>query len=161
MIRLHLVSFNIHRQTGLEFHGEFILIDGDSISLRTRVSSYSLISTGCSRWKAPMSAMRFLTSSRLALSIMAFWIRVALDFVLFSKLVRPCSAFYEISVCRPETLPAGSSPTSGFLQIPSRGGHPCLQLTLPATECVADFHRRVIAHTGHTKNTRTQNVRAG
>jgi hypothetical protein len=40
---------------------------------------------------------------------------------------------------------------SGFLQIPPRGGHPCLWLTLPAAIHVADFHRQVTAHAGRTK----------
>ena len=41
-------------------------------------------------------------------------------------------------------------PTSGFLQIPPRDGHPCLRLTLPTTKRVADFHRRVVAHAWRT-----------
>ena len=39
----------------------------------------------------------------------------------------------------------------------TRDGHPCLRLTLPATERVADFHRRVIAHAGRT----TERTRPG
>jgi hypothetical protein len=35
-------------------------------------------------------------------------IQVALDFVLYGKLVRPCSALYKVSVRRPETLPVGT-----------------------------------------------------
>jgi len=42
-------------------------------------------------------------------------------------------------------------PTSGFLQIPPRDGHPCLRLTLPTAKRVADFHRLVVAHAGRTK----------
>ena len=42
-------------------------------------------------------------------------------------------------------------PTSGFLQIPSRGGHPCLRLTLPTAKRVADSHRQVVAHAGRTQ----------
>ena len=34
-------------------------------------------------------------------------------------------------------------PQSGFLRIPSRDGHPCLWLTVPATESVVDFHCRL------------------
>ncbi len=41
--------------------------------------------------------------------------------------------------------------TSGFLQIPPHGGHPCLRLTLPTAERVAVFHHPVVAHAGHTK----------
>ena len=41
-------------------------------------------------------------------------------------------------------------PTSGFLQIPPRDGHPCLRLTLPTAKRVADFHRQVVAHAGRT-----------
>lgn len=38
-----------------------------------------------------------------------------------------------------------------FLQIPPRGGHPCPLLTVPTAKSVADFHRQVIAHVGHTR----------
>ena len=41
--------------------------------------------------------------------------------------------------------------TSSFLQIPPHGGHPCLRLTLPATELVVDFHHQVTAHAERTK----------
>ena len=41
-------------------------------------------------------------------------------------------------------------PQSGFLQIPPRDGHPCLRLTVPATESVVDFHHQVVAHAGRT-----------
>ena len=41
-------------------------------------------------------------------------------------------------------------PQSGFLRIPPRDGHPCLWLTVPATESVVDFHHQVIAHAGRT-----------
>jgi hypothetical protein len=34
---------------------------------------------------------------------------------------------------------------SGFLQIPSRPGHPCLPLTLPRVGCVEDLHLQVSA----------------
>ena len=42
-------------------------------------------------------------------------------------------------------------PQSGFLQIPPRDGHPCLRLTVPATESVVDFHHQVVAHAGRTR----------
>ena len=42
-------------------------------------------------------------------------------------------------------------PQSGFLQIPPRDGHPCLWLTVPATESVVDFHHQVVAHAGRTQ----------
>lgn len=37
---------------------------------------------------------------------------------------------------------------SGFLQIPPRGGHPCIWLTVPTAKPVADFYRLVIDHAG-------------
>ena len=40
---------------------------------------------------------------------------------------------------------------SGFLQIPPHDGHPCFWLTLPTAIYVADFHRQVTAHAGHTR----------
>ena len=43
--------------------------------------------------------------------------------------------------------------TSGFLQIPSRDGHPCLRLTLPTAKCVADFHRQAVTHARYTIET--------
>ena len=45
-------------------------------------------------------------------------------------------------------------PQSGFLRIPPRDGHPCLWLTVPATESVVDFHHQVIAHAGRTTRSR-------
>ena len=42
-------------------------------------------------------------------------------------------------------------PQSGFLQIPPHNGHPCLWLTVPATESAVDFHHQVIAHAGRTQ----------
>ena len=39
---------------------------------------------------------------------------------------------------------------SGFLQIPPRGGHPCLRLMLPTTKRIVDFHHQVIVHAGRT-----------
>jgi hypothetical protein len=38
-----------------------------------------------------------------------------------------------------------------FLQIPPLDGHPCLWLSVPNAMPVTGFHRRVIAHAGHTK----------
>ncbi len=42
------------------------------------------------------------------------------------------------------------SSASGFLQIPSRGGHPCLRLTVPTAKSVVNFHHLVISHVGRT-----------
>ena len=42
-------------------------------------------------------------------------------------------------------------PQSDFLQIPPRDGHPCLWLTVPATESVVDFHHQVVDHAGRTQ----------
>ena len=42
--------------------------------------------------------------------------------------------------------------TSGFLQIPSHDGHPCLRLTLPAAERVVVLHHLVVALAGRTQN---------
>jgi hypothetical protein len=50
---------------------------------------------------------------------------------------------------------SGRGFASGFLQIPSRDGHPCLQLTVPTAKPVADFHRQVIAHAGRTSKNST------
>ena len=63
------------------------------------------------------------------------------------------TAYYTISVRRLETLPGKVNRfplPSGFLQIPPRGGHPCLRLTLPTTKRVVDFHHQVVAHAGRT-----------
>ena len=40
-----------------------------------------------------------------------------------------------------------------FFQTPSHGGRPCLRLTVPTAEPVADFHRQVITRAEHTKTT--------
>ncbi|MDK4109637.1 ATP-binding protein [Staphylococcus pseudintermedius] len=40
---------------------------------------------------------------------------------------------------------------SDFLQIPLRGGHPCLSLTVSTTKSVTDFHRLSVTHVGRTK----------
>ena len=42
-------------------------------------------------------------------------------------------------------------PQSDFLQIPPHDGHPCLRLTIPATERVVDFHSLVITHARRTR----------
>jgi hypothetical protein len=47
---------------------------------------------------------------------------------------------------------SGQGFAAGFLQIPSRDGHPCLWLTLLAAKRVADFNRKVCAHAGRTEN---------
>ena len=44
-----------------------------------------------------------------------------------------------------------SSVDCRFLRISPHGGHPCLWLTVPATEPVVDFHHQVIAHAKRTK----------
>lgn len=50
---------------------------------------------------------------------------------------------------------SGRDFAAGFLQIPSRDGHPCLWLTLLTVKRVADLHRRVSARAGRTKKTPT------
>jgi len=42
-------------------------------------------------------------------------------------------------------------PQSGFLQIPSHDGHPCLRLMLPATEYIVDFHHQVNVRAEHNR----------
>ena len=49
-------------------------------------------------------------------------------------------------------------PQSDFLQIPPRDGHPCLWLTVPATESVVDFHHQVVDHAGRTHKKRRNTV---
>jgi hypothetical protein len=69
-----------------------------------------------------------------------------LDFVLFSKLVRPNSASYLVFVHQTEILPTASFRfhlTMDTLAV---------QLVVPTTKPTADFHRQVIAHAGRTKN---------
>ena len=46
---------------------------------------------------------------------------------------------------------SGQGFAAGFLQIPPRGRHPCLWLTLLAAKRVADLHRRVSSRAGRTK----------
>jgi hypothetical protein len=47
--------------------------------------------------------------------------------------------------------PSGQDFAASFLQIPPHGGHPCSWLILLAAKRIADLHRRVCAHAGHTK----------
>ena len=42
---------------------------------------------------------------------------------------------------------------SDFFQTPHHDGRPCLWLTVPTAKPVADFHRQVITHAEHTKET--------
>ena len=71
--------------------------------------------------------------------------RVVLDFVLFSKLVRFTYALYVVSVRRCKTLLTASFRfhlTMDTLAV---------QLMVPTTKPIADFHCQVIAHVGRTK----------
>ena len=80
-------------------------------------------------------------------------VRVVWDFDLSCSLVRSATPSYAVSVRRLGTLPVRVDRfplPSGFLQIPPRGGHPCLRLTLPTTKRVVDFHHQAIAHGGRT-----------
>ena len=51
-------------------------------------------------------------------------LRIVSGFVLLRKLTRQASALYVVRVTRTRALPYD------FLQIPPRGGHPCLKLTV-------------------------------
>ncbi|MBR5423434.1 MAG: hypothetical protein IK108_05415, partial [Clostridia bacterium] len=75
---------------------------------------------------------------------------IGLRFVLETR--PPCAAFYAVPVRQTEvwTSEVFFSSESGFLQIPPHDGHPCLWLTVPTAESVADFHRQVVAHAGRT-----------
>ena len=77
-----------------------------------------------------------------------------MDFFLFGRVVRPDWPYMRFLFVGPKLCPRWhfSAFASGFLQIPPHGGHPCLWLTVPATESVVDFHHQVIAHAGRTKN---------
>ena len=58
----------IQHQAGLKFHSEFVLVDGDfSFSRRTICLLYSIREEGCFFRTVLISAMHFLSSSRLAL----------------------------------------------------------------------------------------------
>ena len=72
---------------------------------------------------------------------------------LFCKLIPFEMPYMQFLFVRPRLCPQGhfSVPTSDFLQIPPRGGHPCLRLTVPTAKSVADFHRQVIAHVERTR----------
>jgi len=77
-------------------------------------------------------------------------IRVVLDFVLLSKLVRSTYALYIVSVRRCETLPSASFRfhlTMDTLAV---------QLVVPTTKPTADFHRQVITHVGRTQRKTTE-----
>ena len=75
-----------------------------------------------------------------------------MDFFLFCRVVLLIWPYMRFLFVGPELCPSELlALTSGFLQIPPRDGHPCLRLTLPATERVVDFHHQVIAHAGRTK----------
>ena len=68
----------------------------------------------------------------------------------------PDTPYMQFLFVRPRFCPWVSIlPTSGFLQIPPRDGHPCLRLTVPTAKSVADFHRQVIAHAERTTMKRT------
>lgn len=54
---------------------------------------------------------------------------------------------------------SGRDFAAGFLQIPPRGGHPCLWLILLAAKRIADSNRRVCARAGRTKNRSTTRMR--
>ena len=67
--------------------------------------------------------------------------------------LQPCMRFLFV---RPEVCPLEAFPPlkSGFLQIPPRGGHPCLWLTLPAAGRIQVFHLIERALTGRTQTSR-------
>ena len=71
-------------------------------------------------------------------------------FTLFGKLIRIVTAFYKVSCSSAQVF------ASDFLQIPRHHGHPCLQLTVPTTKPVVDFHHLVITHAKHTKKIEDQ-----
>src|SRR6056297_1943349 len=61
-------------------------------------------------------------------------VRVVSDFALARRLVLSVSASYD-------SCSSGREFASGFLQIPCRQGHPCLQLVVPTTMPTTVFHR--------------------
>lgn len=81
-------------------------------------------------------------------------VRVALDFPLLCRVVRPYTALYVVSVRRPATLPCRGpfilrNPASFRFHLAM--DDPCLLLAVPATEPAVDFHHQVIAHAGRTQ----------
>ena len=72
-------------------------------------------------------------------------VRVVLDFVLFSKLVRSTNALYAISVRRCRIL------LSASFRFHLTMDTLAVQLMVPTTKPIADFHRLVTAHAGQTK----------
>ena len=72
-----------------------------------------------------------------------------LDFVLFSKLVRSTNALYAISVRRCRIL------LSASFRFHLTMDTLAVQLMVPTTKPIADFHRLVTAHAGQTKNRET------
>ena len=68
-----------------------------------------------------------------------------LDFVLFSKLVRSTNALYAISVRRCRIL------LSASFRFHLTMDTLAVQLMVPTTKPIADFHRLVTAHAGQTK----------
>ena len=72
-------------------------------------------------------------------------VRVVLDFVLFSKLVHSTNALYAISVRRCRIL------LSASFRFHLTMDTLAVQLMVPTTKPIADFHRLVTAHAGQTK----------
>ena len=68
-----------------------------------------------------------------------------LDFVLFSKLVRSTIALYAVSVRRCRIL------LSASFRFHLTMDTLAVQLMVPTTKPIADFHRLVTAHAGQTK----------
>ena len=72
-------------------------------------------------------------------------VRVVLDFVLSGKLVRSTIALYAVSVRRCRTLP------SAAFRFHLTMDTLAVQLMVPTTNPIADFHRLVTAHAGQTR----------
>ena len=80
------------------------------------------------------------------------WFRVVIGLRLVEQSHPQRIPYMRFLYVRPEVCPRVSMfPESGFLQIPPRDGHPCLWLTVPATESVVDFHHQVVDHAGRTQ----------